>query len=104
MESSSRRVIEQKLLTALGAESTVAILASKQDLDVLIAALEYAMLGRREQTKKARELAAGMRQLRREAFPPKPWPPTGFQLAAVHAKRGHTGPMAFSFANNKVSV
>lgn len=28
--------------------------------------------------------------------PPKPWPQTGFQLAAVYAKRGHTGPMAFS--------
>ena len=31
--------------------------------------------------------------------PPKPWPQTGFQLAAVHAKRGHTGATTFSYAN-----
>ena len=31
--------------------------------------------------------------------PPKPWPQTGFQLAAVHAKRGHTGATNFSYAN-----
>jgi hypothetical protein len=29
--------------------------------------------------------------------PPKPWPQTGFQLAAVHIRRGHTGPMKFTF-------
>jgi hypothetical protein len=28
--------------------------------------------------------------------PPKPWPQTGFQLAAVHIKRGYTGDMKFS--------
>lgn len=31
--------------------------------------------------------------------PPKPWPQTGFQLAAVHAKRGHRGPTIFSDEN-----
>ncbi len=35
--------------------------------------------------------------------PPKPWPQTGFQLAAVHAKRGHTGATHFSYANNALS-
>lgn len=29
--------------------------------------------------------------------PPRPWPQTGFQLAAVHARRGHSGPMTFSW-------
>ena len=28
--------------------------------------------------------------------PGKPWPQTGFQLAAVHARRGYSGPMTFS--------
>lgn len=28
--------------------------------------------------------------------PPKPWPQTGFQLAAVHIQRGYTGDMKFS--------
>lgn len=32
--------------------------------------------------------------------PPKPWPQTGFQLAAVHAKRGHRGPTIFSDENS----
>lgn len=31
--------------------------------------------------------------------PPKPWPQTGFQLAAVHAKRGHAGTTLFSYEN-----
>ena len=31
--------------------------------------------------------------------PPKPWPQTGFQLAAVHAKRGYAGPMTFTFSD-----
>lgn len=31
--------------------------------------------------------------------PPKPWPQTGFQLAAVHARRGHTGATIFSDEN-----
>lgn len=35
--------------------------------------------------------------------PPKPWPQTGFQLAAVHAKRGHKGATIFNFANTQLS-
>lgn len=64
-----REVIENKLLAALSEDGVVAILASEQDLSVMIAALEYAMLGNREQTRKARELAADMRKLKRSAFP-----------------------------------
>jgi len=70
VELTKREVIERKLLTALEDDNTVAILASKQDLDVMVAALDYAMLSDKNQTRKARELAAGMKQLRREAFPP----------------------------------
>lgn len=69
VEHVQREVIERKLLTALTDQGTVAILASEQDLDVMIVALEYAMLGNAAQTRKARELARGIRQLRREAFP-----------------------------------
>jgi len=29
--------------------------------------------------------------------PPKPWPQTGFQLAAVHALKGYTGEVKFTF-------
>jgi hypothetical protein len=67
-----REVIENKLLAALSDDGVVAILASERDLSVMIAALEYAMLGNREQTRKARELAADMRKLKRAAFPPNP--------------------------------
>ena len=66
----SRSVIEGKLLDALSNDGCVAILASEEDLNVMIAALEYAMLGNRKQTVAARALAIGMRQLRKEAFPP----------------------------------
>jgi hypothetical protein len=31
------------------------------------------------------------------ATPPKPWPQSGFQLAAVHTARGYEGPIIFSF-------
>jgi hypothetical protein len=41
----SRSVIEGKLLDALSNDGCVAILASEDDLNVMIAALEYAMLG-----------------------------------------------------------
>lgn len=29
--------------------------------------------------------------------PPKPWPQTGFQLAAVHVKHGFAGPVTFNY-------
>lgn len=51
-------------------------------------------------------MRARMEDMRRARFgiveallldtPSKPWPQTGFQLAAVHIKRGHTGPMNFT--------
>lgn len=66
----SRSVIEGKLLDALSNDGCVAILASEEDLNVMIAALEYAMLGNHKQTVAARALAKDMRQLRKEAFPP----------------------------------
>lgn len=66
---SSRSIIENKLLTALNDDSCVAILATKDDLDVLIAALNYAMLGKPEQTRRARALAADYTALRQAAFP-----------------------------------
>lgn len=31
--------------------------------------------------------------------PPKPWPQSGFQVAAVHLRKGYHGPMAFSDEN-----
>jgi hypothetical protein len=66
----SRSVIEGKLLDALSNDGCAAILASEDDLNVMIAALEYAMLGNHKQTIAARALAKDMRQLRKEAFPP----------------------------------
>lgn len=29
--------------------------------------------------------------------PPEPWPQSGFQVAAVHLRKGHRGPMTFSY-------
>ena len=64
----SRQVLEHKLLTALGDENTVAILASREDLDLLIRALRHvSTLGKHEQERKHFWLK-GMEQLRREAF------------------------------------
>lgn len=70
---SSRQVIEHRLLTALEEDpSAVAILASKEDLDLLILALAdvtagggalHGRLGAR-----AKDYLQGLRQLRREAF------------------------------------
>lgn len=33
--------------------------------------------------------------------PPKPWPQSGFQVAAVHLRKGYHGPMAFSYENDQ---
>lgn len=62
---------EGKPLDALSNDGCVTILASEENLNVMIAALEYAMLGNHKQTVAARALAKNMRQLRKEAFPPK---------------------------------
>lgn len=75
VELTSRQVIEHKLLAALDDESKVALLLTKQDLEDLIAALlDYEVkrgLPRWEPHKKrCKDLADGMRQLLREAFPP----------------------------------
>lgn len=76
VELTSRRVIKRKLLEALGDENTVAILASKQDLEDMIAALYGYELGERKgnvlsweaHVKRRKNLADGMSQLLREAF------------------------------------
>lgn len=59
---SSRQVLERKLLTALEDEGTVAVLWTKADLDLLIPLL------RTSANRRADEMAAGLEQLRREAF------------------------------------
>ena len=58
----SRQVIEHKLLTALDDPATVAVLYSREDLDLLIPILRTTTNAR------ANEMAAGLEQLRREAF------------------------------------
>lgn len=76
---SSRSIIENKLLTALNHDVSVAILATKDDLDVLIEALEFAGSIRAPGTHgqfrdiapvaHARALAADYTALRQAAFP-----------------------------------
>lgn len=76
----SRRVIEHKILTALEDRESVMILATKQDLEDLIAALYGYELGEwkgnvlswEAHVKRRKNLAEGMSQLLREAFPHKP--------------------------------
>ena len=58
----SRQVIEKKLLTALGEGNTVAVLFTEGDLELVALSLENF------NSSKADELAAGFRQLQREAF------------------------------------
>jgi hypothetical protein len=73
----SRSVIEGKLLSALSEKGTVAILLSKQDCDDLHAALCGYTLGTwkgntlswQEWVKRCDNLAEGIDQLRKEAFP-----------------------------------
>lgn len=80
---SSRQIIEHKLLAALEDDETVAIIATKADLDVLIFSLSMAAADGRDEKvlhrnwraphEAARELRArfwkdSMEQLRREAF------------------------------------
>lgn len=69
VESTSRQVIEHKLLTALEDGKTVAILATQNDLLTLLAALEN-YEGPSDWRQRCLDLASGMRQLLREAFPP----------------------------------
>ena len=72
VKSTGRQVIEHKLLTQIEVGSVAAILANLQDLEDLIHACDewacrYPMLPTGE---RCQSLAAGMRQLLREAFPP----------------------------------
>jgi hypothetical protein len=77
VERTRRSVIENKLLTALEDNNTVAALFSKQDLEDIIAALHGYQLGKRTgnvlsweaHLKRRKDLADGMSQLLREAFP-----------------------------------
>lgn len=78
VETTSRQVIEHKLLTALEDGNTVAALLSKQDLEDLIAALYGYELAERKgnvltweaHMKRRKNLADDLSQLLREAFPP----------------------------------
>lgn len=76
VERTTKQVIEHKLLAALDDETKVAILASKQDLEDMIAALYgYELVERKGNVlsweahmKRRKDLADGMSQLLREAF------------------------------------
>lgn len=59
----TRTVLERKLLTALKDDSKVAILATKEDLDLLILVLGNSI------QKAAQEFAADLKKLRDAAFP-----------------------------------
>jgi hypothetical protein len=77
VELTSRSVIERKLLAAINDESKVAILATKQDLEDMIAALygyELAVtrgnvLSWQAHVERRKSLARDMEQLLKEAFP-----------------------------------
>lgn len=69
VERTNRQVIERKLLDALDDANTVACLFSKQDLEDLIQACEHNQF-RGELWDRCSNLADGMKQLLREAFPP----------------------------------
>lgn len=62
IEKTSRQVIENKLLTALNDSSQVAILATEEDLSIMIETLSQS------ERLKAREMARDFEQLRKAAF------------------------------------
>jgi len=76
VERTTRNVIERKLLSAMNDETKVAIIATKQDLEDMIAALYGYEIGEwngntlswADHMKRRKDLAAGMTQLLREAF------------------------------------
>ncbi len=73
--STSHEVIEHRLLVALNDQDKVAIVGSKEDVDMLIDALDSTMDNRGMGARvKMRKFADGLRQLRREAFPPNTQP------------------------------
>jgi len=77
VKKTSRQVIERKLLTALGDESSVAILATKQDLEDMIASLygyklaitKGNIVSWEAHNNRCKSLADDLSQLLREAFP-----------------------------------
>ena len=70
VEMTNRQVIENQLLASLDDKSKVAILASEEDLDTLIAALMLSERNRMAMPSKWKELRAGLEQLKAAAFPP----------------------------------
>lgn len=70
VEFTKRQVIERKLLAVLDDETKVAAVLSKQDLEDLIAACDGCVWEGIPRMKRCKNLADGMRQLLREAFPP----------------------------------
>ena len=69
-ESVNRQVIENQLLTALDDKSRVAILATEDDLRMLINALKTHSMCYPGWAKKNSEYVAGLEQLKAAAFPP----------------------------------
>ena len=67
VEIAPRQVIERKLLTALDDKSKVAILATQEDLEDMIFALENYNWNEDRKTR-CQKMADGLRQLLREAF------------------------------------
>ena len=70
VESVNRQVIENQLLTSLCDKSRVAILATEEDLEILIAALLLAENNRMAMPTKYKEMRADLEQLKAAAFPP----------------------------------
>ncbi len=70
IELVSHSIIEHQLMTSLSDKSKVAILADKEDLDALIDALNTTLIFGPAGTASSifRELHAGLKQLRCEAF------------------------------------
>ena len=64
VESVNRQVIENQLLSALDDKSKVAILATEEDLTMLIICLGFST------GVKAKEMRADLQQLKAAAFPP----------------------------------
>lgn len=69
IEHASRDVIEKVLLDRVGEGRTVAILASKRDLDLFIVALVLAEAQSTSTKEEFRELRKGLQSLQRAAFP-----------------------------------
>lgn len=44
-----------------------------------------------------RKAGFGIREVLMLDTPPKPWPQTGFQLAATHVQKGYSGPVKFNY-------